>query len=60
VELIAIDHDERQALKEAAAELNYRVDATDEPDVRLLFLAGLLTGIAARPPARVAEPSLSR
>jgi hypothetical protein len=61
VELIEISDEERAALKEVAAELCYRVTLTDRDDLRrLAWLAGLLTGIAARPPARVPEPSLSR
>jgi hypothetical protein len=59
-ELIEITDEERDALKEVAAELCYRVTLTDRDDLRLAFLAGLLTAIAARPPAFVAEPSLSR
>jgi hypothetical protein len=60
VELIIISDEERDALREVAAELCFRVSLTDPDDLRLAFLAGLLRGIAARPPARVAEPSLSR
>jgi hypothetical protein len=60
VDLIEIHDEEREALKEVAAELCYRVTLTDRDDLRLAWLAGMLTGIAARPPARFAEPSLSR
>jgi hypothetical protein len=58
VELIEIHDEERDALREVAAELNYRVSLTDETDLRLAFLARLLRGIALRAP--VPEPSLSR
>jgi hypothetical protein len=60
VDVIEIHDEERAALKEVAAELCYRVTLTDRDDLRLAWLAGLLTGIAARPPARIGEPSLSR
>jgi hypothetical protein len=51
VELIELNEQERAVLREAAAELAYRVSATDDDDLRLAWVAGVLRGIAARPPA---------
>jgi hypothetical protein len=52
VDLIVIRDEERAALREVAAELSFRVSLTDPDDLRLAFLAGLLTGIATRCPVR--------
>jgi hypothetical protein len=60
VDIIELSDEERDALREAAAELVYRVMLTDRDDLRLAWLAGLLTGIATRPPSPIRPPEAVR